>query len=195
MDLPVPAPTEGELVAPAGRLSARHVVVTADGYLPALVPDYAGRVRSRRLHMVATAPLAERVIEPMVYSRWGYEYLQQRPDGRVLVEVSATSTAPTPTPTATRVARASGPGSSSSCATISACTCPRHTSGPVWWAATTTPTWARRRSAPASGSPVATGPRKRARLPLRPRTGRQDRRRGERAAAAFLPIASGCSAR
>ena len=85
VELPVPAPSEGELVAPAGSLSARHVVVTADGYLPALVPEYAGRVRSRRLHMVATAPVAERVIEPMVYSRWGYEYLQQRPDGRVLV--------------------------------------------------------------------------------------------------------------
>ena len=85
VELPVPAPSEGrEVVAPAGRVSARHVVVTADGQLPALVPEFAGRVRSRRLHMVATAPLRERVIEPMVYSRWGYEYLQQRPDGRVL---------------------------------------------------------------------------------------------------------------
>ena len=82
---PVPAPGEGELAVPGGSVAARHVVVAADGALPALVPEYAGRVRARRLHMVATEPLPERVIEPMVYSRWGYEYLQQRPDGRVLV--------------------------------------------------------------------------------------------------------------
>ena len=81
---PVPAPGEGELVTPAGSVEARHVIVAADGPLPALVPEYAGRVRARRLHMVATEPVSERVIEPMVYSRWGYEYLQQRPDGRVL---------------------------------------------------------------------------------------------------------------
>jgi glycine/D-amino acid oxidase-like deaminating enzyme len=62
---------------------ARHVVVAADGALPALVPEYAGRVRARRLHMVATEPLPA-MIDPMVYARWGYEYLQQRPDGRVL---------------------------------------------------------------------------------------------------------------
>ena len=84
VELPVPAPTEGELVAPDGTLRARHVVVTADGWLPALVPEYQGKVRSRRLHMVATAPVSERVIDTLVYSRWGYEYLQQRPDGRVL---------------------------------------------------------------------------------------------------------------
>jgi gamma-glutamylputrescine oxidase len=84
VELPVPAASEGRLITPTGTLTARHIVVTADGYLPALVPDFAGRVRSRRLHMVATAPVTERVVEPMVYSRWGYEYLQQRPDGRVL---------------------------------------------------------------------------------------------------------------
>jgi glycine/D-amino acid oxidase-like deaminating enzyme len=59
------------------------VVVAADGALPALVPDYAGRVRARRLHMVATEPLPP-TIDRMVYARWGFEYLQQRPDGRIL---------------------------------------------------------------------------------------------------------------
>jgi glycine/D-amino acid oxidase-like deaminating enzyme len=33
--------------------------------------------------MVATAPLPP-VLDRLVYSRWGYEYLQQRPDGRLL---------------------------------------------------------------------------------------------------------------
>jgi glycine/D-amino acid oxidase-like deaminating enzyme len=79
----VPAPEEGAVETDGGRVRARHVVVAADGALPALVPEYAGRVRPRRLHMVATAPLPP-VVDRMVYARWGYEYLQQRPDGRVL---------------------------------------------------------------------------------------------------------------
>ena len=94
---PVPAPGEGAVVveragtdgaappaaAPCAAITARHVVVAADGALPALVPEYAGRVRSRRLHMVATEPLPP-TLDSMVYARWGFEYLQQRPDGRIL---------------------------------------------------------------------------------------------------------------
>jgi glycine/D-amino acid oxidase-like deaminating enzyme len=80
---PVPAPAEGHVETNGGTVAARHVVVAADGALPALVPEYTGRVRPRRLHMIATEPLVP-MVESMVYSRWGYEYLQQRPDGRVL---------------------------------------------------------------------------------------------------------------
>jgi glycine/D-amino acid oxidase-like deaminating enzyme len=80
---PVPAPGEGPVTTGAGSLRARHVVVAADGALPALVPEYAGRVHARRLHMVATEPLPP-ALDTMVYARWGYEYLQQRPDGRIL---------------------------------------------------------------------------------------------------------------
>jgi glycine/D-amino acid oxidase-like deaminating enzyme len=66
-----------------GRVHARSVVIAADGALPALVPAFADRVRARRLHMVATAP-TEPVLGPeTVYTRWGYEYLQQMPDGRI----------------------------------------------------------------------------------------------------------------
>jgi glycine/D-amino acid oxidase-like deaminating enzyme len=68
----------------AGSVRARHVVVAADGALPSLVPAQAGRVRARRLHMVATAPLPARLVERPVYARYGYEYFQQTPDGRVL---------------------------------------------------------------------------------------------------------------
>ncbi len=84
---PVAAPGEGPVVAhadAAARVTAKHVVVAADGALPVLVPEYAGRVRSRRLHMVATAPVPP-AMDTMVYARWGFEYLQQRPDGRILV--------------------------------------------------------------------------------------------------------------
>jgi glycine/D-amino acid oxidase-like deaminating enzyme len=81
----VPAPGEGVLRTPGGTVRAAHVVVAADGALPRLVPRYGDRIRSRRLHMVATAPLPERVLEPVVYARWGYEYFQQTIDGRIAV--------------------------------------------------------------------------------------------------------------
>ena len=80
---PVPAPGEGELRTPGGTVRANHVVVAADGALPRLVPAYADRISSRRLHMVATAPLGERVLDAVVYARWGYEYFQQTLDGRL----------------------------------------------------------------------------------------------------------------
>jgi gamma-glutamylputrescine oxidase len=77
-------PIDGGLIMEGGTVRARHVIVAADGALPRLVPAYEGRVRARRLHMVATAPLPERIVDRLVYARWGYEYFQQRPDGRVL---------------------------------------------------------------------------------------------------------------
>jgi gamma-glutamylputrescine oxidase len=80
---PVPAPGKGPVLTERGTVTARHVVVAADGALPALVPEYGERVRARRLHMVATEPLPP-TLESMVYARWGFEYLQQRPDGRIL---------------------------------------------------------------------------------------------------------------
>jgi gamma-glutamylputrescine oxidase len=82
---PVPAPGEAPLRTSGGTVRATHVVVAADGALPQLVPEYGDRIASRRLHMVATAPLREHVLDPVVYSRWGYEYFQQRPEGQLLV--------------------------------------------------------------------------------------------------------------
>jgi gamma-glutamylputrescine oxidase len=81
---PVPAPGEGEVRTGAGSVRADHVIVAADGALPVLVPHYEGRVRARRLHMVASEA-TERVVDQLVYPRWGYEYFQQRPDGRLLL--------------------------------------------------------------------------------------------------------------
>jgi glycine/D-amino acid oxidase-like deaminating enzyme len=34
--------------------------------------------------MVATEPLPERLVDCPVYARWGFEYFQQTPDGRLL---------------------------------------------------------------------------------------------------------------
>jgi gamma-glutamylputrescine oxidase len=70
------------VVTPGGTVSARHVIVAADGAVAALVPGVP--VRTRRLHMVATEPLAERLLDRPVYARWGYEWFQQTPDGRLL---------------------------------------------------------------------------------------------------------------
>jgi glycine/D-amino acid oxidase-like deaminating enzyme len=81
----VPAPGAAEVRTREGSVRARHVVVAADGALPRLVPDYADRIRSRRLHMIATAPLGERLLDGLVYARWGLEYFQQLPDGRLAV--------------------------------------------------------------------------------------------------------------
>ena len=72
-----------EIAAGNGTVRAQRVVVAADGALPQLVPQYAPAVRTKRLHMLATAPLAERVVPCAIGARWGYEYFQQRDDGRI----------------------------------------------------------------------------------------------------------------
>jgi gamma-glutamylputrescine oxidase len=86
---PVPEPLEAAhnggfaVRAGGGTVHAQRVVVAADGALPQLVPYYAPSVRTKRLHMVATAPVAERIVPCAIGARWGFEYLQQLPDGRI----------------------------------------------------------------------------------------------------------------
>lgn len=63
----------------------RPVVVAVDGGLERLVPALAGRVRTARLQMLATAPTSAVSVSRPVYRRWGYDYFQQRPDGSILV--------------------------------------------------------------------------------------------------------------
>ena len=69
--------------AARGAILADVVVVAADGSLPALAPQLAARVRARRLHMVATAPVDREVLPAPIYARYGYEYAQQTADGRI----------------------------------------------------------------------------------------------------------------
>jgi gamma-glutamylputrescine oxidase len=86
---PVPEPLEAApnggfaVHAGNGTVHAQRVVVAADGALPQLVPQYAPTVRTKRLHMIATAPIADRLVPCAIGARWGYEYFQQRPDGRI----------------------------------------------------------------------------------------------------------------
>ena len=66
-----------------GSVRAAHVVVAVDGCLERLLPELAGRVRSARLQMLATAPTTDVTLPRPVYARWGYDYWQQRPDGAI----------------------------------------------------------------------------------------------------------------
>jgi gamma-glutamylputrescine oxidase len=68
---------------PAGAVRCAAVVVAVDGGLELLLPELAGRVRSTRLQMLATAPVAAGKIPRPVYDNWGHDYWQQLPDGRV----------------------------------------------------------------------------------------------------------------
>jgi gamma-glutamylputrescine oxidase len=74
---------DDRVTANGSTVKVRHVVVAADGPLPGLVPESNDRVKARRLHMLATAPLERRVVRTLVYARYGYEYFQQTPDGRI----------------------------------------------------------------------------------------------------------------
>ena len=71
--------------AGAGRVQAQRVVVASDGALAQLVPSLARLLRTKRLHIVGTEPAPPDTIPiPMGY-RGGYEYIQQRPDGRIVI--------------------------------------------------------------------------------------------------------------
>ena len=73
----------GEVRTPGGRVRCGATIVAVDGGLERLVPELAGRVRTARLQMLATAPLPAIRYPRPVYSRYGYEWWQQLPDGRI----------------------------------------------------------------------------------------------------------------
>ncbi|MCW2495587.1 FAD-binding oxidoreductase [Jatrophihabitans sp.] len=74
----------GRVTTAHGVISAGAVVVAVDGRLEVLLPQLAGAVRTTRLQMLATAPVAERLPCP-VYGRWGYDYAQQDAQGQLYV--------------------------------------------------------------------------------------------------------------
>lgn len=81
---PVQAVDSGRVgLGGGGVISCRAVVVAVDGDLEVVVPGLAGRVRTTRLQMLATSPAPDVDVPRPVYSRWGYDYWQQLPDGRV----------------------------------------------------------------------------------------------------------------
>lgn len=68
-----------------GRVYAGVVIVAVDGRLDVLVPALADRVRTARLQMLATEALPSPRLPCPLYGRWGYDYAQQTPDGRLFV--------------------------------------------------------------------------------------------------------------
>jgi gamma-glutamylputrescine oxidase len=76
----------GPLVTTAGgRVRCRQTVVAVDGKLERVLPELSERVRTARLQMLATAPAPEVSLPRPTYLRWGYEYYQQLPDGRIVL--------------------------------------------------------------------------------------------------------------
>jgi glycine/D-amino acid oxidase-like deaminating enzyme len=73
----------GAVRTPRGIVRADRVIVAVDGRLDVAIPELAGRVRTARLQMLATAPAPEVRFTRPCYYRWGYEYWQQLPDGRI----------------------------------------------------------------------------------------------------------------
>lgn len=73
----------GRVATSTGSVVAGITVVAVDGTLERLVPSLAGRVKTARLQMLATAPAPEVSFSRPVYAEWGYVYWQQLPDGRV----------------------------------------------------------------------------------------------------------------
>lgn len=65
-----------------GQITARHVIIAVDA-MENVVAELGKHVRTVRLQMLSTAPAPEVKIPVAVYARYGYEYWQQRPDGRI----------------------------------------------------------------------------------------------------------------
>jgi gamma-glutamylputrescine oxidase len=65
-------------------LDADHVVVATDGYPSGLLGPLEGLIIPTRGQMLATEPIPERLFDCPHYSRHGFDYWQQREDGRIL---------------------------------------------------------------------------------------------------------------
>jgi glycine/D-amino acid oxidase-like deaminating enzyme len=68
-----------------GCIKCKFVVVAVDGRIEQIFPELAAKVRTARLQMLGTAPTREVTLKRPVYARWGYDYWQQLPDGRVVL--------------------------------------------------------------------------------------------------------------
>ncbi len=79
-DSPVRRIVPGSVVTDQGVVPCDTVIVAVDGRLETIFPELAGRVRTARLQMLATAPAPEVNFPRPVSYRHGYEYWQQLPD-------------------------------------------------------------------------------------------------------------------
>lgn len=82
---PVREVSSGRVTTDRGCVRASMILLATDGGLRALAPTLADRVSIWRLQMLATEPVGRRLTEQAVYARYGYDYWQQLPDGRLAV--------------------------------------------------------------------------------------------------------------
>ncbi|MEY3989453.1 MAG: hypothetical protein RI985_534 [Chloroflexota bacterium] len=82
---PVTAVTHNAVHSAAHVIHCRHVIVAIDGHLERLFPQLVPHVQTTRLQMAATAPAHDVQLSRPVYYRYGYDYWQQRPDGRIAI--------------------------------------------------------------------------------------------------------------
>ncbi len=82
---PVKSFEPGRLLAGAGSVICKAVLVCVDGSLEHVVPALGPSVRSARLQMLATAPLDETVAPRPVYRRYGLDYWQQLASGEIVL--------------------------------------------------------------------------------------------------------------
>lgn len=75
----------GRVVTEGGIVHARTVIVAVDGGIERLLPELQPEVRTARLQMCATAPARDVRLARPVYRRFGYDYVQQRDDGALLL--------------------------------------------------------------------------------------------------------------
>lgn len=80
---PVEGIAPGAVETPNGRVHAATILALVDGRLERLFPQLHGRVRSARLQMLATEPARDVRYPRPVYTRYGLDYWQQLPDGRI----------------------------------------------------------------------------------------------------------------
>lgn len=71
------------VVSESGTIRAEVVLVCIDGRLERAMPELAHRMRSVRLQMLATAAAPDVRVNRAIYHRFGLDYWQQRPDGRI----------------------------------------------------------------------------------------------------------------
>jgi gamma-glutamylputrescine oxidase len=75
---------ERSRVASVDEVEAGQVVVCTDGYPSGLLGPLEGLIIPTRGQMVASEPIPERLFDCPHYSRHGFDYWQQRDDGRIL---------------------------------------------------------------------------------------------------------------
>ena len=76
---------DGVTVASAeGRLDATMLLLATNAWTPLVHPFFEAAIVGMRGQMLATAPLPRRLIPCPVYADFGFEYVRQLPDGRIV---------------------------------------------------------------------------------------------------------------